>query len=230
MAQGQRKHSAAVAPVAVFSRPTGAAACGAAACLRIDAVRCYYVDGHGHRCATTWCADHWNAIGGIAYCRRHANTIVALGDSVGDPLALPDLDNRGPSLVNWVFRDLDPLVRDILDASIAADQHAVRDSAVTVVIDRDRKRHWERSWRILDVNEEALRTVAVCVDAHDDATVHLLVDGMLVASGVPPWIDRHRRGVEVTQGVDLTQRQIFYSFVIDHIHARMLSRRVVTAS
>jgi len=47
-------------------------------------------------------------IEGRVYCRRHAGVVSAL-PSLDSSLAvsLPDLDNRAPSLVGWVSRQID---------------------------------------------------------------------------------------------------------------------------
>ena len=203
---------------AEFSAPRGSHACAQEGCESQDGVRCHFVDSHGRRCGSTWCPKHRRAIGGIAYCRRHANTILALGTRAADPLALPDLDNRGPSLVNWIYRDIDDDVRAMLAVRVGRERVA-HDSAVIMVMDSARSRRWERSWKLVDAGGRMVHRLAVVVMEDDDALVHLRLDDVLVAKGVPPWIDRHRRHVEVSHTVDEVQRKLFYQFLIDQIPA-----------
>ncbi len=211
-----------------FARPRGTEACRHDECEQHDAVRCNYVDTRGRQCGTAWCPDHWRAVGGVVYCRRHANTIVALGDRASDPLTLPDLDNRGPSLVNWVYRDLDDEVRTLLGERGGATERVIRDSAVTVVIDAAHHRTWERSWKLFDALGDVVHRITVVVADSDDALVTLRVDNTEVSHGVPPWIDRHRRNVDVTHTVDKSQRKIFYSFLIENV-AGVLSGEAISA-
>ena len=48
-----------------------------------------------------FCPEHWSRVDERVYCRRHASNIVALGRNI-EAGAMPDLENRGPSLVNFV--------------------------------------------------------------------------------------------------------------------------------
>ncbi len=69
---------------------------------------CEYVDRRGRECRTAWCIEHRVTIEDRVYCRRHAGVVSAL-PSLDSSLAvsLPDLDNRAPSLVGWVSRQID---------------------------------------------------------------------------------------------------------------------------
>lgn len=216
--------------IARFEHPRGSELCCQSGCLRTHGVRCNHIDGRGRRCVTTWCPDHWSSVGGIVYCRRHANTIVAIGGVTNAPLALPDLDNRGPSLVNWVYGDIDSGMQQILTDCVGTGQRIVRDSAVTVVFDTNRRRFWERSWKLLDAVGNSVHRITVAVFEANDALVILRVDDHSIAQGVPPWIDRHRRRVEVTPSADELQRKLFYGFLLEHVPGALVDRLAVHAS
>ena len=95
--------------VARFPVTEGDLPCRARGCANHNGVLCHYIDRRGRRCDTAWCPNHWATVGGIVYCRRHAGTIAAIG-YFDHPAGMPDVDNRAPSLVNWVARDLDAFV------------------------------------------------------------------------------------------------------------------------
>ena len=58
--------------------------------------------GTGNRACTSGVATE-----GKFYCRRHAGVLRAVGAEVTPQGGLPDIDNRAPSLVSWIARDLD---------------------------------------------------------------------------------------------------------------------------
>ena len=72
-----------------------------------DAQFCAYRDRRGAPCPAAFCPAHSVSFSGISYCRRHAGTVQAIGELAKDPNGFPDLNDRAPSLVNWIARDLD---------------------------------------------------------------------------------------------------------------------------
>ena len=84
------------------------------------------------------------------YCRRHAGVVRAVGSQTTPGSGLPDLDNRAPSLVNWIARDLDANVRQLLAASAGRGESIIADDTVRVVRDFNRNARWEQSWRLVD--------------------------------------------------------------------------------
>ena len=65
----------------------GGERCQAEAC-DATGVRCDYVDKRTRACRTTWCSQHWVAVAGKPYCRRHASVVAAMGADAGsDPVA-----------------------------------------------------------------------------------------------------------------------------------------------
>src|SRR5450755_4366764 len=90
------------------------ASCSRASCPNEAAFTCAYVDRRRHACATAWCPNHGVDIKGIHYCPRHASTVIAVGEEAIAAGHLPELENRVPSLVYWVGRDLDSDVPVIL--------------------------------------------------------------------------------------------------------------------
>src|SRR5579864_7315969 len=92
----------------------GTLLCQARGCHNPTALQCSYVDKRGRTCSGVFCPAHWGVVGGDVYCRRHASTVRALGENARGRLGLPDVDNRGPSLVNWIAGELDGRLRALL--------------------------------------------------------------------------------------------------------------------
>jgi hypothetical protein len=97
-------------------RPSGRERCMEPGCTRAVSIRCAYADRRQRVRATTWCLRHGAMFNDTAYCRRHAGTVAALSNGFYQ-LALPDLDNRAPSLVGWMSGELDTPIRAALQAS-----------------------------------------------------------------------------------------------------------------
>ena len=107
-------------------RPSGRVRCTEQGCHQSVAIRCVYADRRQRVCGTTWCIRHGAMFNDSAYCRRHASTVAALSNGFYQ-LALPDLDNRAPSLVGWMSGELDAPIRVALRASAPdGDTHARR--------------------------------------------------------------------------------------------------------
>jgi hypothetical protein len=199
--------------------------CRERGCPNHNALPCNYVDRRRRRCDTAWCPIHCAVVGGFVYCRRHAGTIAAIG-FIDDPLGLPDLDNRAPSLANWVARDLDGFIAAVMVQSAFPGESFVREPMVKVYNDRVRGRRFERNWKLVDHTGVRL-AASVFVYEDDDATVHVKVGSGVIAEGVPPWIERRRQGLQVTDDVDRAQRAMFYSFLQEHIVAAVHQNRAI---
>src|SRR5207248_3146565 len=103
--------------------------CTAASCTATDATACAYIDRRQRPCSTAWCAEHVVIVDGLTLCRRHAGVVRAIGTASDRLQSLPDLENRAPSLVNWVAEEVDADVRGILEryagGSSIIDQSAI---------------------------------------------------------------------------------------------------------
>lgn len=139
---------------------------------------------------------------------------------------MPDVDNRAPSLVNWVVRDLDAFVAATLVQSAVPGETFVREPAVSSHAERTGGRRYERGWKLVDHTGVRL-LVAVQVLEADDITIRVRAGSDVVAEGVPPWIERRRRGLEVSAEVDRTQRTLFYSFLQKHMLAAIRANRAL---
>ena len=195
-----------------FSDIVANQACTEQDCPKTSAVACSYVDRRGRNCTTAWCAEHRTEVEGFVYCRRHASTMTALGGRAVVPTSLPDVDFRGASLVQWVGRDLDPGIRQLLQSHAKAGDTLIADQVVSGINDRELGRRWERGWRLL-ANTGIKLKVTVYVREDDDATVYIQINGVPVLQGIPPWIARRRKGLMVSDQVDAAERGLFYSFL-----------------
>ncbi|MEO9045207.1 MAG: hypothetical protein ABI352_09325 [Candidatus Dormibacter sp.] len=171
-----------------------------------------------------FCPEHRSMVGGIVYCRRHARTITALGAG-GDAQPLPEVENRGPSLVDWMADAISDMVVAILE-TIARTSETVRiEEEVTLVFDAHRRRRWERSWKLIESTGVSLKVSLQVAADTDDALVDARVGTSVVARGVPPWVTRRRARVEVTSQVDAEQRELFRQFFLTNIAREITQQR-----
>jgi hypothetical protein len=191
-------------------------ACSVPECPNGNALTCEYRDRRGRMCPLAFCSNHGVVIESVPYCRRHASTVRAIGELATDPNGRPDINDRTPSLVNWISRDLDGYTRAQLQAAARAGESVVADDAVHLSRDNNRNLRWERSWRLVEHTGLVLR-VSINVSEDNDALVRIIVGSEMVADGIPPWIARRRMGEEVDASIDIAQRQLFYQFLQDHI-------------
>jgi hypothetical protein len=187
-------------------------------------IACAYVDGRGRSCETRWCSHHAHKVGAKSYCRRHASTVAALGGKVNDPRALPVVDHRGASLVNWVCTEGHDALREAVAAELRPGEVIFDDHTVNVVRRPNGSRRWEQGWRIGDRGGLTGR-VLICVDECDDALISVEVGTSVVACAVPPWITRRRAHQEVGAVLDASDRARFYGFLISQIRHALAARR-----
>jgi hypothetical protein len=211
-----------------FASPVGTKPCSAQGCTNMTAITCAYRDRRGRSCSVAFCRQHWSLVGGVVYCRRHAGTIVALGDQT-EAAALPELENRGPSLVSWVADDLTADIEELLRAT-ARDGEAVKtEHEVKVIFDHRHRRRWERSWKLIERTGISFKVALTVDEEEDDALVDVRVESTVIARGVPPWIARRRAGLSVVGQVDQDQRELFHRFFINHIAEEIATRRTDTS-
>ncbi len=203
---------------------TAARACALRGCTRTDAMLCAYRDRRGRQCQAAFCPAHSVSFSGTSYCRRHAGTVQAIGELAKDPNGFPDINDRAPSLVNWIARDLDQSIRRLLGRAVRSGESVIVDESVRLAHDPARHARWERSWRIVEHTGLILK-VTVHVSEDNDALVHVRVGTEMVADGVPPWIARRREGQEVEAAIDVSQRQLFYQFLEENISSAVLRFR-----
>src|ERR1700676_1305826 len=190
--------------------------CSAPGCSNDTALPCSYRDRRGRMCTVAFCPDHGATLYGEAYCRRHASTVQAIGELARDPNARPDIDDRTPSLVNWIARDLDQHIRALLTTAARPGESIVVDEAVRLSRDSSRNLRGERGWRLVESTGLVLK-IAVSVSAENDALVRITVGSEMVADGIPPWIARRRMGEDVDVAIDGGQRKLFYQYLEESI-------------
>ncbi len=205
--------------------------CTQGGCTATDGIPCAYVDRRGRECRTAWCPEHRVTIEDRVYCRRHAGVVSAL-PSLDSSLAvsLPDLDNRAPSLVGWVSRQIDGDVWRLLLKELSSGRggQLVADPVTLIFVGIGRQRAWERAWRLDSHIGIALR-VSIVVEELDDTMVTVKVGGNTVEQLVPPWIQHRVKGETVPPDEDRREREDFYQRVLDSIerglgHERDLSQ------
>src|SRR5215472_8375142 len=94
--------------------PPSGLRCHVKGCTSTDAITCGYRDRRGRACRASFCAEHVVVVDDVSYCRRHGGTMRALGSRGASRLGLPDIDNRGPSLVQHVAAQLEEPVIELL--------------------------------------------------------------------------------------------------------------------
>jgi hypothetical protein len=200
------------------SRQEGQLPCSEDGCAEATAVGCGYVDRRSRRCSTAWCPRHRIVIDGRVYCRRHAGTVSALPDGAQSASPLPDLNNRAPSLVSWVAREVDADIRTMLLTHAPEDSGAqlVADPVFLIFLGPERQRAWERAWKLATHTGLSLR-VALQVDEDADAEVAVKVGARVLGRFVPPWIAQRIRGEKLSEEVDAQRRAEFNKTILDTI-------------
>ena len=204
-------------------RATVTAGCRERGCTAPASARCAYIDGRGRACETAWCHRHLHTIGAEAYCRRHAGTVAALGGKASDPRALPAVDHRGASLVNWICIEGHATLHGAVASALRPGEVIFEDRTVNVVRQSDGSRRWERGWRIGD-RSGLTSKVLVCVEESNDSVVMLVVGDAVVAVAVPPWITRRQANQAVPSALDTNDRSQFYGFLYRHIQEALAVR------
>lgn len=206
--------------------------CTQGGCTSLEGVPCAYVDRRGRECRTAWCPEHRVTIEDRVYCRRHAGVVSAL-PSLDSSLAvsLPDLDNRAPSLVGWVSRQIDGDVWRLLLKELASGSggQLIADPVTLIFVGIGRQRAWERSWR-LDSHVGIAHRVSIVVEELDDTKITVKVGGNTVEQLVPPWIQHRVRGEMVAAADDRKEREDFYQRVLDAIERGLGHERDLTQS
>lgn len=208
-------------------REEGTRPCTEAGCTATTGVACAYQDRRRHRCQTAWCPAHRLVLGERVYCRRHAGVISAIG--VADPIpttTFPDLDNRAPSLAAWVARAIDGDVWGILLEELGneAGGQLLADPVSLSFQGVERRRGWERAWKLV-THTGVARRVSVVVEENDDSTVLLKVGRDVVDKAVPPWIEHRRNHQRVSDEDDARERQAFNERLVAAIREAMAKER-----
>jgi hypothetical protein len=206
--------------------PAGHESCSADGCRRRDGTRCSYIDKRSRHCPTAWCPNHIASVAGVAFCRRHASTMTAIeGSEV--VAGLPDIDNRAPSLVGWIGRELDGPVREVL-ARVAPQSSArlVTDPVSLVLTPGGNTRRWAKSWKMID-HSAVISRVSIEVDEGDDCQVGARVDSELIGRGVPPWIEHRQAGTHVDAATDAAERREFATAMARSIELVVTGQEVV---
>jgi hypothetical protein len=194
--------------------------CSEPGCTAADAVPCSFVDRRQRKCPTAWCGGHRRIAFDAIYCRRHAGIIEALGaDHPGVPT--PDLENRAPSLANWVGRDLDKSVRMLLETHFPG--HTMNVTNVVTGGSRG-DRTWGRSWKLISPHGVDISVSVTVPEAHD-SLVRVVYDGKVLAELTPPWIESRRQGVTVDPETDRQMRFWFYDRIVKELEAAVNSTK-----
>jgi hypothetical protein len=161
---------------------------------------------------------------GQAFCRRHARIFAAaMGGEFQMGQALPDLDNRSPSLADYVGDVLEPAVLQLLQSLCrpgSNDQVAAEPLRVVHPTSGGARR-WDRSWKIFD-HTGVIVQVVVEVDESRDPEVVVKVGRNQVGQGVPPWIARRRQGLPaLPPAQDAEERERFYASLWEAAPARI---------
>ena len=208
-------------------REEGTRPCTEAGCSETTGIACAYVDRRRHRCQTAWCPAHRLVLGERVYCRRHAGVISAIG--VGDPIpttAFPDLDNRAPSLAAWVARAIDGDVWALLleELGTATGGQLLADPVSLSFQGVERRRGWERAWKLV-THTGVARRVSVVVEEADDSTVLVKVGRDVVDRAVPPWIEHRRNHKRVSDQEDAAERQAFNERLVKAVREALVNDR-----
>ncbi|GAC1344145.1 MAG: hypothetical protein NVSMB29_17500 [Candidatus Dormibacteria bacterium] len=195
-------------PVVADPAPAvGELACSRVGCSETTGVACQYVDRRGRRCATAWCPAHQCTIQARPYCPRHGGVVQAVIAAGTTSTPLPDIDNRAPSLVQFVAEAVTEKIVETLHASWPGDLETGVFPLQLTYLGPERRRFWSRRWTLHSHRgDEVTVRLGVAEDRSDLVLVR--VDSDTVAELVPPWIS-HR------STADEAVRQAFFANVVE---------------
>ncbi|MFN2582767.1 MAG: hypothetical protein ABR498_08520 [Candidatus Dormibacteria bacterium] len=205
----------------------GTEACTEMGCTATTGVACEYVDRRARTCPTAWCPHHRVLVEDHVYCRRHAGVVSALPDADSSlVVAFPDLENRAPSLVGWMARQIDGDVWRLLLSEIDARSggQLVSDPVMLVLAGLERERAWERAWKLV-THTGVSRRVSILVTEANDAEVIVKVAGKVVAMLTPPWITHRRQHEQVGEEEDARERAEFNQRLVGAIEEAIANER-----
>ena len=185
-------------------------------CPRSDAAPCAYLDDAGNLCGCAFCPDHLAVVDGTAYCLRHASTLRALEGST----LRPGINNRCPSLVFWVARDLDERIREILNLK----RDELRETILSSPVQpgdgggKGGGAIWTRTWS-LDAGSAQRLKVAIEVAEGDPLKVVARIDGKSLGKWTPPWIEFREKPKD--PGEDGQDRRRFNETILAAIETRV---------
>ena len=134
---------------------------------------------------------------------------------------MPDLDNRAPSLANWVGRALDLPVRTLLETGFPG-----QTLNVTTMVSGGswRDRTWGRSWKVISQLGVDC-SVSVTVLESDDSVVRVAFDGKEILHVTPPWIDARRQGVTLDVETDREERRRFDDRILEALEDAVMAAK-----
>jgi len=194
-------------PVPVATGATGDLPCSHTDCDRRDGLPCSYRDRRDNACPSQWCPEHYQLVQGAPYCRRHVSVARALTHHSAAHAVAPDLNNRAPSLCEWVAAAIDPRIEDALRQTAASrpGSSVLFEPLELVLEGTPRMRYWERSWKLVD-HTGPLAKLVIRVSEEDDRTVIAIADRKHLVEIVPPWVDR--------RAADDASRERFYASMV----------------
>jgi hypothetical protein len=190
--------------------------CTERGCSATTGLECEYIDRRSRRCRTAWCPVHRMVVHDKVYCRRHAGVVRAVPTGVLEQNSpLPDLENRAPSLVNWVSNEIDAAVRSLLMKELGNTGGAelVVDPVTLVFVGIDRCRGWERAWKLVGYGVSV--RVSLMVEEDADTEVAVKVGLNVVDRLVPPWIGQREAVDAQTPAEDRRRRDRFNEQLVD---------------
>jgi|ERR1035437_830442 hypothetical protein len=196
----------------------GTGKCMENGCVQVNASQCAYIDRRARECETCWCPDHHLPLQGKPYCRRHYGIMKALSGAKFNDQLPPDLENRAPSLVEWVANGLEDDVMALLE-KLKEDRKANKVMRMPLLLALYRQpaaRIWVRTWQLADANGPTLK-VQIMVDEEKDIEVIIRVDSETMIRLVPPWILQRQNGEVVSKEEDLARRDIFRNKLLDAV-------------
>ncbi|HXA41515.1 MAG TPA: hypothetical protein VNV65_01240 [Candidatus Solibacter sp.] len=199
--------------------------CSEQGCPNQTGAPCEYVDRRSRPCQTAWCPEHQYLVASSVFCRRHAGVVAAVLTLPEEEREFPDLDNRAPSLLEYIARRVHPNAVELLQQEGAARPGSTInvDAMHVTMAGTPRVRGWEHRWRLLD-HTGPLATVGLRVDEESDSIVQVKVDANVVYTAEPPWIAERGSGSE--EG-DSARRELFDRDLVSAMAEGLQRRRQV---
>ena len=197
--------------------PARSPQCMRSECRTPAVTGCSYGDRRGGSCDTSWCQEHVEVVANLVYCNRHAGVSRAL-IAAGATGHIPAIDNRAPSLVQWIANAVEDRVSNLLQEYQTTEQQFIVDPLAYVRNSTTGYHRWERSWKLVSYQGVDVK-IAIEVDEQRDGLMVARVGHILAMRAIPPWIDHRAEGHRVSVEQDAAERLEFYSQLLRRLRA-----------
>lgn len=154
--------------------------CSGLGCTARTGSPCSYIDRRGRSCGTAWCPAERSVVNGRVYCSLHAHTICGIEHEYGSSVH-PDVNSRTVAVMTWMAAvAADDIVAVLNFLCILRGELLVTEPIRRVFHAVNRRRVWEKQWKVLSPTGVTLR-VCLAADEQRPDVIEVVVNNETVA-------------------------------------------------